>query len=77
MISKTKLLIICLIVALFSVAVVSAGDVNSTDLGLSQADDSIAVENNDVYKLSNVDEDVMSSNNNSDTLNKDLSQDNT
>ena len=42
MYSKTKLALICLILLLFNIAVVSASDINSTDLGLNQADDSVA-----------------------------------
>ncbi len=75
--SKTKLLLICLIFALFNVVAVSASDVNSTDLGLNHAEDSIAIDSNDADKLSSVsDENVISLNNNSDTLNQDLNQDN-
>lgn len=52
MYSKTKFTLICLILLLFSIAVVSASDVNSTDLGVNNVDDSMAVENED-SKLNN------------------------
>ena len=77
MYSKTKLALICLILLLFNIAVVSASDINSTDLGLNQADDSVATGNEDL-KLNNAkDMEVISSYNDSDSdiLNKNLNED--
>ena len=77
MYSKTKLALICLILLLFNIAVVSASDINSTDLGLNQADDSVATGNENL-KLNNAkDMEVISSYNDSDSdiLNKNLNED--
>ena len=54
MYSKTKFTIICLILLLFSIAVVSASEINSTDVGANNVDDSMAIDNKD-SKLDNAD----------------------
>lgn len=63
MYSKAKFTFICLILVLFSVAVVSASDVNSTDLQAALADDSAIAIDNDLDKLNADDNDeILSSN---------------
>lgn len=81
MYSKTKLVLICLIFVLFNIAVVSASDINSTDLGTS-GDDAIAadIDSNELNSANDLD--LISSNNDSnlmesdnDILNQNLKED--
>ncbi|MDO5860176.1 cysteine peptidase family C39 domain-containing protein [Methanobrevibacter sp.] len=64
--SKTKFTLICLFLALFSIAIVSANDVNSTDLQANHVDDSVMSVDNDLNKVESVN--YMSDSNNESNL---------